>query len=422
MFNINYVSGKSFQDVRIEKLFPLIADENNTDVVWFTNNNIEDCIRAINELGLEHIHLATHSIDFLADPRLEYIKGITMQFEVNSIEPLFKLKHLTHLGLPENITIEFDFSKFNNLIFLGAPLPKKYINIEQLASLKYIYLSGYRKSNFSEFSSCKKLRRLSMSFSNVENLNGLSNFTDLEFLDLQYCRKLTALDGIGIENANLQNVHFIGCKKIQNADALANLPNLKELIIYQAHELNSLSFLNSLSKLENLVILPKNVGVQNKDYYPLVEALQKINKLDLLKGWKPLKDYLTKKVIIEPIAAVKKSDLELIRDNLDIMNWTEKKENGLEQYTKQNCKKAEKIILDLINQLEKLEQHDTVSKEELIKQSVLKLNTFNASLLGSFIETEEREELSDLFDNIAAAVGLDVQEYPNGIAGKWRDW
>jgi hypothetical protein len=41
---------------------------------------------------------------------------------------------------------------------------------------------------------------------------------------------------------------------------------------------------------------------------------------------------------------------------------------------------------------------------------------------GCFIETGEREELCNLFDDIAGAVGINVQDYPDGIASEWRDW
>jgi hypothetical protein len=91
-------------------------------------------------------------------------------------------------------------------------------------------------------------------------------------------------------------------------------------------------------------------------------------------------------------------------------------------WSKKNCKKAETIILDLINQLGKVAENDFETKEELIKQGVLNLNELNDSLDGTFIETGEREELCDLFDNIADAVGLNVQDYQDGIASKWRDW
>jgi tRNA(Ile)-lysidine synthase TilS/MesJ len=171
-----------------------------------------------------------------------------------------------------------------------------------------------------------------------------------------------------------------------------------------------------------LYMYPGKVGVQNNDYYPLIETLKKLNKLDNLKGWRPLNDYLQHKVIIEPTVIKNKSELELIKENLGIMSWVEKSENGLEQYTRNNCKKAEKIILDLIKQLENLGQNNLAEKKELIKNCVLKLNKFNDSLDGSFIETGEREELCDLFDNIADAVGINIQDYQDGITIEWRDW
>lgn len=418
MFGVN-----DFKNVRIEKIKPFeTAYEKNTDTVWFENYNIEACIRAVQKLGIEHIHLHTNTIDFLADPRLKKIKGITVQYEIKNIEPLFNIEYLTHLGLPENIQIEFDFLKFKNLIFLGGTLPKKYINISQLSQLKYISLFGYRKPDFMEFSQCHQLRKLWMYSVEIENLTGLSNLANLIKIDLENCRKLVSLDGIGSKNISLKNFRLINCKRLRNADALANLPNLKQLQLYQINELYSLRFIHNLNSIENLYINPSKVGVQNKDYYPLVDMLKKLNKLEFLKGWKPLKSYLNKEIIIEPIEQIRKSDLELVKENIDIMSWTEKKDEGLEQYTKKNCKTAETIILSLINQLENVEQSDFSKKEGLIRQSVLELNKFNESLNGSFIETGEREELCDLFDNIADAVGLNVQDYPDGIASKWRAW
>jgi len=418
MFGFNY-----FKNVRIEKIKPFeTAYEKNTDTVWFENDNIEACIRVVEKLGIEHIHLQTNIIDFLADPRLRKIKGISIQYEIKNIEPLFNLKYLTHLGLPENIQIEFDFSRFKNLIFVGGFLPKKYKNIHQLLELKYVSLSNYRKANLIEFSQCGQLRTLWMYSVEIENLNGLSNLANLIKIDLENCRKLVSLDGIGSKNISLQNVRLINCKRLKNADALANLPNLTQLQFYEVHELYSLNFLYNLNSIENLYINPNKVGVRNKDYYPLVETLKKLDKLEFLKGWKPLKSYLNKQIVIEPTEEIQKSDLELIKEHLDIMSWTEKKDEGLEQYTKKNCKTAQTIILRLITQLENVEESDILKKEELIKECVLELNKFNETLDSSFIETEEREELCDLFDNIADAVGLNVQDYPDGIASKWRDW
>jgi hypothetical protein len=220
--------------VRIEKAIPLeVGYEEKTDTVWFQNHNIEDCIKVTENLKIEHIHLQTSHVDFLSDPRLQNIKGVAIQHEVQNINPLFKLKHLTHLNLPENIKIEFDFSMFQNLIFLGGFLPKKYINFEKLSELKYTYLFGYRKVDLSDFANCKKLRKLWMYSLDIQTLTGLNDLSNLVQIELENCRKLTSLTGIGNNNLNLQTVHLTNCKKLKNADALINLPNLKKLRLYK---------------------------------------------------------------------------------------------------------------------------------------------------------------------------------------------
>lgn len=413
----------NFNNVRIEKIKPFQVEyEIKTDTVWFENHNIEECINATQKLGIEHIHLQTNTIDFLIDPRLKNIKGITIQFEIQNINPLFNFNHLTHLGLPENVKIEFDFSRFENLIYLGGSFPKKYINFHQLKHLKFTYLFEYKKSDLIDFAACKDLRALWMYSAPIESLNGLGELSNLTQIDLENCRKLTSLNGISSRNINLHTVHLVNCTNLRKVDALTELPNLRKLQLYQIYELDSLSFLTSLSKLEKLMMHPSKVGVQNNDYYPLIEVLKKLNKLENLKGWKPLNDYLENKIIIEPTAKENKSKLELIKKNLDIMSWVEKSEDGLEQYTRKNCKKAETIILELIKQLENLVQGNLSKKKELIKNCVLELNKLNDSLDGCFIETGEREELCNLFDNIADAVGINIQDYRDGIASEWRDW
>lgn len=420
---VSIFQDKNFKTVRIEKIKPIDTDyEVNTDTVWFENHNIEDCIRATQRFGIKHIHIQTNNIDFLADPRLQNIKGVRIQYEIQNIAPLFNLRELTHLSLPDNIDTEFDFSNFKNLVFLGGTLPKRYVNIDQLSKLKYTHLFGYRKSDLRDFANSKDLRKLWMYSLDIQNLNGLSDLAKLSVLSLENCRKLTSLEGIGSGNINLQTVHLSNCKKLKNADALALLPDLKQLRLHQIQELNSLEFLHALHKLETLILHPDQVGVHNHDYYPLVETLKKLNKLNNLKGWKPLKEYLDGRIVIESIADGQKTELALIKEGLNIMSWVEKKEGGLKQYSARNCRKAETIILDLLGRLETVAQSDFAAKEELIKESILKLNKLNDSLEGRFIETGEREELCDLFDNIADAVGLNVQDYEGGIAGKWRTW
>ena len=80
--------------VRVEEIKPFeIAYGKKTGSVWFTDENIEECISATEKLKIEHIHLQTTTIDFLDDPRLQNVKGMAIQFEIENLSPLFHFKH-----------------------------------------------------------------------------------------------------------------------------------------------------------------------------------------------------------------------------------------------------------------------------------------------------------------------------------------
>jgi len=105
--------------------------------------------------------------------------------------------------------------------------------------------------------------------------------------------------------------------------------------------------------------------------------------------------------------------------------WAARFDDGLEQYTPENISSA-KVILDrLIDDLSSVgEDASEAEKVSYFKTSVEALNDLNDQLDGCLIETGEREELCELFDVIASAVGLDPAKYGDGegIASEWRDW
>ena len=99
-------------------------------------------------------------------------------------------------------------------------------------------------------------------------------------------------------------------------------------------------------------------------------------------------------------------------------------EYGMEQYTKQNCTRASTIVNNQLTSLTAL--GELASEEEKLatfQTAVEALNSLDSEI-GSFIETDEREDLCELFNKIACAVGLEVSKYGNGEgpASEWRDW
>lgn len=103
-------------------------------------------------------------------------------------------------------------------------------------------------------------------------------------------------------------------------------------------------------------------------------------------------------------------------------------ESGVEfqmpQYTAENCLRAKSIIINLVSELEKIGMSASEqSKLEAFESSVRAMNNLNSQIPG-LIETGEREELCDLYDEIAKSVNLNPREYGagDGIATEWRHW
>lgn len=104
--------------------------------------------------------------------------------------------------------------------------------------------------------------------------------------------------------------------------------------------------------------------------------------------------------------------------------WRESYNDGLTQYTKQNCDKTKKVFDDLIASLVEIGENASEEQRiELFKTAIIKTNQLNDEIDG-LIETGEREDLCELTDKITVACGLDPKKYGEGegLANEWREW
>jgi hypothetical protein len=114
--------------------------------------------------------------------------------------------------------------------------------------------------------------------------------------------------------------------------------------------------------------------------------------------------------------------LNLARRHYPFAKWGK---SGLEQYTPDNCEAAEGILDDLILDLEDLgEEAPEPKKLKKFEKAVVALNELNDQTEGALIETGEREELCELFNQVAIQAGIDPTKYGDGEgpASEWRDW
>jgi hypothetical protein len=85
---------------------------------------------------------------------------------------------------------------------------------------------------------------------------------------------------------------------------------------------------------------------------------------------------------------------------------------------------GEGLFYDLIDQLIAFGQDgDLAAKTEAIQAAVLALNRMHTAH-PDLIETEEREDICEMLNEIAAAAGIDVSAYAKegSIADLWREW
>ncbi len=116
--------------------------------------------------------------------------------------------------------------------------------------------------------------------------------------------------------------------------------------------------------------------------------------------------------------------LSTVKENYPFERWRQSYDDGLTQYTQENCDKAKAIFDELINGLVTAgEDSDEATKVALFKKAIEQTNVLNKEI-DDLIETGEREDLCDLTDEITFASGLDPEKYGDGegLASEWREW
>ena len=167
----------------------------------------------------------------------------------------------------------------------------------------------------------------------------------------------------------------------------------------------------------------------------LVKCIQQLNKqhTDIVKIHRYTKTliFLALSIVLLSCNNTNKTDMEYqaklneAKKYYPFDKWREAFNDGLVQYTKENCNRAKQIfdnlILDLINIGENASEEDKIA---LFKKAILATNEHDTACEHRLIETGEREQLCELTDQITIACGLDPSKYGNneGLASEWREW
>ena len=303
--------------------------------VW--ESNIEAVKKLIADEGIVFISTTTKHLDFLHDDIFKNIIGIYINGEISDLTPLYNLKSLNYLELYNNKKGKLDFKHFPNLIELNCHFSKQYKNIETLKQLEYLVLTNYQESGFENFQNFVKLKELNIITSKCESLEGLSDLIELRKLEIDDCKKLKSLKGIG--NNNYQ---------------------LKEIYIRDSRNIEDYSVINELQNLETILVDGQTyIEVDNLAFDPVEDMVTTLSYFE------------TDEVFVEWLV----TELRKFEKNVNSDNWKEKV----------------KTLIRLINKKDAKEEHIYTEEREAIIQAIeYILKNVDAEELDTLIE-EHRE-------------------------------
>ncbi|WP_375181417.1 hypothetical protein [Chryseobacterium sp.] len=216
-----------------------------------------------------------------------------------SIMQLKKLKKLKISTVKTKQT--FDLGHLKKLEFLIFNSRTKFIGFENLKRLKSLKIINDKKFDLRTLPKIESLKRLNL-YGNHSKMKGFSRFPNLEFLSLQGAGKvnlkpLKKLKVLDLYNSNIKDfssfatmpfLEKLDLSRIQNNIDLKEMykfPNLKWLGFLENEELDDISGLEPLKKLERLDLYKTNVtDVKVLNTLPNLEEVNlavKNYKLDL---------------------------------------------------------------------------------------------------------------------------------------------
>lgn len=189
---------------------------------------------------------------------------------------IMQLKKLKKLKISTVKTKQiFDLRHLKKLEFLIFNSRAKFIGFENLRRLKSLKIINDKKFDLKTLPKMESLKRLKLS-GNKQDMKGFSRFPNLEFLSLQrsgkvHLKPLKKLKVLDLHNSDITNfssfatmplLEKLNLSCIQNNIDLKEMykfPNLKWLGFLESEELDDISGLEPLKKLERLDLYKTNV-------------------------------------------------------------------------------------------------------------------------------------------------------------------
>ncbi len=221
------------------------------------------------EIGLRIYSGIETDLDFLQ--YLPNVQNLSIEsHNVKNIEQLTALKQLKILVFYVRNHENFDFFET-----LKSPIETLYLGTDENKSAKW---------DISPITNFKNLRFLQIERYNKGLLKIIPQFKQLEELSLRSVAKLDSIDFIA-QQKSLTKVRLDACG-IEDYEPLANMTQVKALVLYKPAKLQTLDILSQMTGLQFIYLQTVN----NPTIFPNIEKLSKLRRI-VMNSMKSIRDF-----------------------------------------------------------------------------------------------------------------------------------
>ncbi|MFC2145604.1 leucine-rich repeat domain-containing protein, partial [Actinomycetota bacterium] len=233
----------------LENLEILNLRENN-----FKNINVLENIITLKELDLRENRIT----DITALENIDTLEELNLRSNnITDITALSGLKKLVYLNINSNKNIESiepiaDLTNLKTLIMRNVDAGEEIGLLTNLVNLKRLNIRNCSISDISFIAGCNQLEELDLGENNITDITALENINTLEELNLRNnnITDITALSGL----KELVYLNINSNKNIESIEPIADLTNLKTLIMRNVDAGEEIGLLTNLVNLKRLNI------------------------------------------------------------------------------------------------------------------------------------------------------------------------
>ncbi len=265
--------------------FKIQVGSDGSELLIIESSKLEACIKYvldgnINAIIINHFQgYELSEINFL-NRLTKVLEGLHIpetKFDLKGINSLHKLRFL---GLADNKKDVVDLINFPNLENLACDYSIRLRGLEYCKNLKFLSLTRYKTKtkDLSLLPSLPHLKELSLFITDIDCLQGIEKYGTLKKLELFRASKLETIKDLETLPNSIEEIQIEQSKKIQDYEILGNLHYLEKIILSDAGEIKTLSFLKTLPNLKFISFVNTNVLDGDLSFCEGIEYVGFINK------------------------------------------------------------------------------------------------------------------------------------------------